>query len=51
MKFLIFLVACAAAQAVFVHGATRAHKALMTPLSLDAAQVRASATLIAILCL
>ena len=48
MKFLVLLVACAAAQAVFVHGATRAHKALMTPLSLEAAQVRASATFNAI---
>ena len=39
MRFLVLLVACAAAQAVCVYGATRAQKALITPFSLDAAQV------------
>ena len=43
MKTIVFLGICAIAQVAWVHGATRAQKALMTPLSLDAAQVRSMA--------
>lgn len=39
MRFLILVALCAVAQLALVLGATRAHKALITPLSLDAAQV------------
>ena len=43
MKVIVLFGICAVAQIAWVHGATRAQKVLMTPLSLDAAQVRSIA--------
>lgn len=42
MKAFCLLLLCTAAHLAAVQGGTRAHKALVTPLSLDAAQVRST---------